>query len=524
MEAEVRMNTQDKISGFIFMCNRMTKPECYRYRVFALPAGRKHVVERINLGTHLFLFDTDVKLLYGLYSATSTGMLNIEPLAFGGRFPAQVRFKIDKDVLPLPEDHFKHAIKDNYQKHSNKFNPELNVRQVRNLLEMFRPLHVLSTARTHPVLNDIYSASMLPHPPANGVFNQTSRASSHFEDSILSRMSPNQAPGLLNHKHRNGLEEPTGWAAYPVKNSMPVAAQSVPSQASGNQIHALANTYPQYTHKNILTAQPEFHSSLVNNDGGYAQSMQDSQHAQLNVLHQQPEFHSSMMTVGGSHTQSLQHSQHQHLNNVLHPQPEYHSSMMTVGSSHSYDQSLQHSQHVNLNVLHPTPEFHSSMMTGGSYTQSLQDPQQLHQSILNPPPRGVNPPAANVGISHSQVLWDPHYTHQNNQNPQPDSYSIAANVSSNYAQSYPDPQQTCQTTQNLQAAYGSMVNMNYANVVAQSHASSSLYYPYAPQQVTSGAYVPQQVISSTYSDQGSGPVQEVIPSGQQTGIGSGYYQ
>lgn len=90
MEAvEEGVDIQENLSGFIFMCNRITKPECYRYRVFGLPAGRMEVVEKINHDTYLFLFDTDVKLLYGIYMATSTGKLRIEPLAFGQKFPAQ---------------------------------------------------------------------------------------------------------------------------------------------------------------------------------------------------------------------------------------------------------------------------------------------------------------------------------------------------------------------------------------------------------------------------------------------------
>ncbi|KAG5537303.1 hypothetical protein RHGRI_024674 [Rhododendron griersonianum] len=134
--------------GFIFMCNARTKPECYRYRVFGLPAGRREDVEKVKKGMKLFLFDYDVKLLYGVYEATSDGQMNLEPSAFGGNFPAQVSFAIHKECLPLHETVFKFALRENYE--GFKFKAELTRQQVKDLSSLFPALSTAASVASVP--------------------------------------------------------------------------------------------------------------------------------------------------------------------------------------------------------------------------------------------------------------------------------------------------------------------------------------------------------------------------------------
>ncbi|VVB17639.1 unnamed protein product [Arabis nemorensis] len=133
---ERRHDHEQLLPGYIFMCNGRTKPDCYRYRVFGIPRGRKDVVESIKPGMKLFLYDFEKRLLYGVYEATIGGKLDIEPEAFDKKYPAQVGFRIVKNCYPLPENTFKSAICENYK--GGKFKQELAPHQVMSLLSLFR--------------------------------------------------------------------------------------------------------------------------------------------------------------------------------------------------------------------------------------------------------------------------------------------------------------------------------------------------------------------------------------------------
>lgn len=172
---------QHPYHGYIFMCNGKTKTDCFKYRVFGLPAARVDVLNKIHPQMKLFLFDFDLRLLYGIFIPASKGEMSLEPAAFGGRFSAQVRFEIYEDCLPLPESVFKPIIRDNYQ--GSKFCQELSKEHVENLISLFCPV-AMSPSQVAVSFPAAISLEQSDKPPGFEVYSGpgTGLSDSHCQD------------------------------------------------------------------------------------------------------------------------------------------------------------------------------------------------------------------------------------------------------------------------------------------------------------------------------------------------------
>ncbi|KAM3001904.1 hypothetical protein FF2_038135 [Malus domestica] len=196
--------------------------------------------------------------------------MNLERTAFGGSFPAQVRFRIYKECLPLPESDFKHAILHSYQKGSKKFNPVLNSQQVSHLLSLFHPL---------TIQYDSYYIKDQFHPyprlPASGTTDLNSTHLSQVPQVLVPQyVSP---AVLVQQWDSRGSTGNTGLSRHAEHHVLNGGSQSAMSTQS---------TEEQFQSRVSLPSMKDPNAALVYS--GLTSPLLEPQYISLNVVQQQP--------------------------------------------------------------------------------------------------------------------------------------------------------------------------------------------------------------------------------------------
>ncbi len=89
------------VRGFLFTFRHEYVKEVLRRGLVATSRVYGPVVIRVKPGDLVFIHDMDKDVLYGVFAATSYGWYNIDPRAFGGKYPYQVKFTTLGEVVEV---------------------------------------------------------------------------------------------------------------------------------------------------------------------------------------------------------------------------------------------------------------------------------------------------------------------------------------------------------------------------------------------------------------------------------------
>lgn len=74
-----------------FVCTNKTEAECFQRRLFGDTRSLLNEVLKVKKGNVLFLYNLNSDVIFGPFIAESDGRENIEPDAWDGKFPSQVK-------------------------------------------------------------------------------------------------------------------------------------------------------------------------------------------------------------------------------------------------------------------------------------------------------------------------------------------------------------------------------------------------------------------------------------------------
>ncbi len=95
------LEPESPLHGFLFACTNKTEKECLERLLFGTERAYGPVVIRVKKGDLLFLNNLSTNVLYGIFRAVSDGTFNLQPSAWGGRYPYQVKVEALGKIISL---------------------------------------------------------------------------------------------------------------------------------------------------------------------------------------------------------------------------------------------------------------------------------------------------------------------------------------------------------------------------------------------------------------------------------------
>lgn len=89
------------VKGYIFSCTNKTEKEGLKRLLFGTNRIYAYGAMKVKKGDFLFLLNLDSDLLHGIFRAASDAQLNIEPEAWGGKYPYQVKVTPVGEIISL---------------------------------------------------------------------------------------------------------------------------------------------------------------------------------------------------------------------------------------------------------------------------------------------------------------------------------------------------------------------------------------------------------------------------------------
>lgn len=120
-------------SAQVFACTDKSEDECFRRLLFGTNRPYAPAAMRVKEGDFLFLLNLDTDVLYGVFRAISDADMNIEPEAWAGQYPYQVKVQPVEEIIPVKDA--KKLLKTLGIKRSSPMGKRATVK----LLELYRP-------------------------------------------------------------------------------------------------------------------------------------------------------------------------------------------------------------------------------------------------------------------------------------------------------------------------------------------------------------------------------------------------